>query len=200
MYTRASPHSGTWLRAAALLGVGTLAVHELCYLVGYGDGAGRALAAHGHSYLGVATSLATLLLLVALAMFVARLARGGAHRTPGARLRRIAPAAAGALFAIYSVQEFVEGLVASGHPGGLAGVYGHGGWSAVLFAVAIGLVVAALLCGADAALARVAARCRSATPSRLRAAPLRAGRRAPVVRRLGISQNLAGRAPPLPLA
>src|SRR5215212_1996623 len=81
-----------------------------------------------------------------------------------ARLRRIAPAAAGALFAIYSVQEFLEGLVAPGHPDGFAGIYGHGGWTAVVFAGAIGLIVAALLCGADAALARVAARCRSATP------------------------------------
>jgi hypothetical protein len=36
-------------------------------------------------------------------------------RLDGFRLR------AGALFAIYSVQEFLEGLVAPGHPGGFAG-------------------------------------------------------------------------------
>jgi len=188
------------LRAVALLGVGALAVHELRYLIGYGDGAGSALAAHGHSYLGLVTSLAVLLLLVALAAFIARLVRGGARRAAGAQMRRVAPAAAGALFAIYSVQELVEGLVAPGHPGGFAGVYGHGGWTAVLFAAAIGLVVAALLCGADAALARVAARCRSARSRRFGAAPLRAARRAPGARRLDISHNLAGRAPPLPVA
>jgi len=122
MYTRANPHSGLGLRAPALLGVGALAVHELRYLVGYGNAAGSALAGHGHAYLGIATSLAAVLLLVALPASVTRRARGRAHRTPGARLRRIAAAAAGALFAIYSVQEFLEGLVAPGHADGFAGI------------------------------------------------------------------------------
>jgi len=191
---------GLSLRGAALLGVGVLGVHELRYLVGYGGGSDRALAAHGHSYMSVATALGVLLLLVALAAFLSRLAGGGERRTPSARMRGLAPAAAGALFTIYSAQEFVEGLVAPGHPGGFAGVYGNGGWSAVLFAAAIGLVVAALLCGADAALARVAARRRSASRRRVRGAPVRRGRRAPVALRLDISRNLAGRSPPLSVA
>jgi len=68
---------GIRLRASALLGVGALAVHELRYLVGYGGETGRMLAAHGHSYLALATTLAVLLFLVALAGFLARVARGG---------------------------------------------------------------------------------------------------------------------------
>src|SRR5215210_6064703 len=111
---------GVGLRASALLGVGALAVHELRYLAGYGGQTGRMLTAHGHSYLALATTLAVLLLLVALAGFLAGVARGCEERTTRARTRRLAPAAAGALFAIYSVQEFLEGLVVSGHPGGFA--------------------------------------------------------------------------------
>jgi len=188
---------GLSLRASALLGLGALAVHELRYLVGYGSETGRMLAAHGHSYLALATTLAVLLFLVALAGFLARVARGGGGRTARARTRRLAPAAAGALFAIYSVQEFLEGLVASGHPGGFAGVYGNGGWTAVLFAAAIGLVVALLLRGADTVLARVAARRRREFRRARGLAPLRPAFPQVAAKRLGISRNLAGRAPPL---
>src|SRR5215204_7478159 len=188
---------GLSLRASALLGLGALAVHELRYLVGYGSETGRMLAAHGHSYLALATTLAVLLFLVALAGFLARVARGGGGRTARARTRRLAPAAAGALFAIYSVQEFLEGLVASGHPGGFAGVYGNGGWTAVLFAAAIGLVVALLLRGADTVLARVAARRRREFRRARGLAPLRPAFPQVAAKRPGISRNLAGRAPPL---
>jgi hypothetical protein len=191
---------GLRLRAGALLGAGSLAVHELRYLVGYGGEAGRMLAAHGHSYLALAATLAVLLLLVALAGFLARVARGGDRQTPADRTRRLAPAAAAALFAIYSVQELLEGLVAPGHPGGFAGVYGNGGWTAVLFAAVIGLVIALLLRGADAVLARVAARRRGALPRPVRCPPARPAFRAAVATRLGISRNLAGRAPPLSFA
>ena len=186
---------GVRLRAAALLGVGALAVHELRYLVGYGDQAGRMLAAHGHSYLAIATTLAVLLLLTALAGFVARVARGGGGRTAGGRTRRLAPAAAGALFLIYSAQEFLEGLVASGHPGGFAGMYGNGGWTAVLFAAVFGLIVALLLRGADTVLARIAAHRRRELPRRAPTVLVRPALRA-VAKPLGISRNLAGRAPP----
>ena len=47
------------------------------------------------------------------------------------------------LVAIYATQELLEELLASGHPGGVAGVLGHGGWWAVPVAaiVAAGITV-----------------------------------------------------------
>jgi len=189
----------TRLRASALLGVGALAVHELRYLVGYGGDARSALAAHGHSYLVLATTLVVLVVLVALGVFLAGIARGAAEsRGPASSARRLAAAAAGALLAIYSFQELVEGLVTPGHPAGLAGIYGNGGWSAVLFAGVVGLLIALMLRGAEAVLACVAAARRRAAPrsSTFSASAPRALRVA-IAARAGLARHQAGRAPPL---
>lgn len=72
------------------------------------------------------------------------------------------------LVAIYSVQELLEGLLATGHPAGLVGVFGYGGWWAVPAAVCVGLVLAALLHGARWVLHEVAGR--RARPPRARTA------------------------------
>ncbi len=53
-----------------------------------------------------------------------------------------------ALVAIYVSQEFLEGLFATGHPGGLAGIFAYGGWWSIPAAMAVGLVLAALFHGA----------------------------------------------------
>ena len=66
---------------------------------------------------------------------------------------------------IYAAQELLESLLATGHPAGLAGIFGYGGWWAVPAAVCVGLVVAALLHGARWALHAVA-RIHAATTSR----------------------------------
>ena len=42
-------------------------------------------------------------------------------------------------------QEWLEGIFASGHPGGLAGIFGHGGWWAVVLSALAALGVAAVL-------------------------------------------------------
>jgi hypothetical protein len=61
------------------------------------------------------------------------------------------------LLAIFFVQELAEGLLASGHPAGLEGVFGGGGLWAVPSALLLGSLVAMSLWGADALVARLAA-------------------------------------------
>ena len=62
------------------------------------------------------------------------------------------------LVAIYISQEFLEGLFATGHPGGIAGIFGSGGWWSIPAALAVGLVLAAVFHGARWVLAEVARR------------------------------------------
>ena len=185
------------LRCFALLGAGALALHELRYLIAYGDDAGRALDEQGHGYLGTVAVLVALAVVASLATLVAALVRGGG---PAARPRswRVRwPAASGALLVVYTAQELAEGMLASGHREGLAGVAGHGGWIAVALAAVLGAAVAALLRGAEVALERFGGAARA---PRLR--PLRTAlRRAPLAvrpRRPGaLARPGAGRAPPL---
>src|SRR3954465_11973626 len=52
------PVRTSMLRAAALVPVAALALHELRYLIGYGGGTPEALSSQGHGYLPVAGGLA----------------------------------------------------------------------------------------------------------------------------------------------
>jgi len=76
------------------------------------------------------------------------------------------------LIAIFVCQESLEGLFAAGHPAGLEGVFGYGGWWAIPAAVCVGLVLAAWFHGARWALQDIA---RRRTPTR------RARRRVPAL-------------------
>ena len=156
------------LRLAALMGLGSLAVHQLRFVVGYHSDAGAALAAQGHGYLVPVGPVLAGVLLLALAQLIARAARGAGAQAPA--FRRLWPAATGALVAVYCAQELIVGALASGHPGGLAGVVGHGGWVALPLAVLMGLAVALLMRAASAAAEAVAAgsgrRWRAPAPSR----------------------------------
>ena len=62
-------------RAAALLPLAALAVHDLRYRLAYGGDAGHELARQGHAYLGIAKPLVGVLCALAAAEMVARLAR-----------------------------------------------------------------------------------------------------------------------------
>ena len=62
------------------------------------------------------------------------------------------------LVAIFTCQEFLEGLFATGHPAGLVGIFGFGGWWAIPAALCIGLVLAAVFHGARWVLREVADR------------------------------------------
>ena len=181
-----------------LLAAGVYAVHQLRFLVGYGPNAHAQLAAQGHAYMTLLAPLLALALVLVLAEFAARLAR--AAPGPAGRAPRLAPLWAFSVVALlvaYSAQETLEGLLTSGHPGSVAGLVGHGGWTALPFAAAVALVIALLTRGARCAL-ELAAEPRPAiraprtsfriSPS---AAPQTPPRRAPA---LG---GTAARAPPL---
>ena len=62
-------------RAAALLPLAALGVHDLRYRLAYGGDAGHELARQGHAYLGIAKPLVGVLCALAAAEAVARLAR-----------------------------------------------------------------------------------------------------------------------------
>jgi len=150
--------SRTWkFRLAALLAIASFGVHQLRFVLAYGSGASRELAHQGHAYLSVVAPLLVGVLMLAVAEFAAGLARRRSQRTvPG--LRRLALVSSVSLLGVYCAQELAEGFVAAGHPGGLAGVFGGGGWLAVPLSLAAGIVVALLMRGAAEAAAVVARR------------------------------------------
>jgi len=191
------------MRAGALIAVGALGVHDLRYLLAYHGDAGHELSLQGHGYLRLATPLIAGLVVLAAAAFATRLLRAytaGDGDEPRAlpSTRRIWILASALLVSVYSVQEWVEGGLAAGHPGGLSAPYSHGGWLAIPLALLIGLVIALALRGAAAAIAVAAAhgRARLARPAASKLLP-RVGRSvwsapspAPLARRLAL------RAPP----
>jgi hypothetical protein len=146
------------LRGAALLPAAALLVHQLRYELAFGADAPRALAAQGHAYLSSLTPWIVLLATLALGASLGALAqrwasgagarRGGSPRRPGLRLWLLTTLV---LLAVYTGQEMLEGLLAPGHPVGVAGVLGGGGWCALPLAVAVaGLLTLALRAGAAA--------------------------------------------------
>jgi hypothetical protein len=150
------PSLPTRIRAAALISVGALAVHDLRYLIAYRGGAAHELSVTGHGYLKGATPLVVGVLVLALANFAVRLLLGSAEpKLPS--LQRMWTFFSGLLVTIYFCQEWIEGMVARGHPGGVTGVLGQGGWVALPLACAIGLLIALALRGAERAMALAAA-------------------------------------------
>jgi hypothetical protein len=148
------------LRTAALVLVGWWAVHQLRYLLAYGAGANDALHQQGHAYLGPAAPVLGVLLVLAIARLVVRATLAPAGRSR--RVQRLAvlwPACSAAILALYSAQEATEGVLAGGHPAGVEGVVGHGGWVAVPLAIVAGLAVAAAL--------RISARLEARAPAAL---------------------------------
>ena len=142
--------------------VAAFGVHQLRYDLAYGSAAGAVLARTGHSYLHSVVPWIVLLVAVALGGFLGALGRAVAgQRSPGrysVSLLGLWMACAACLIAIFAAQEFLEGLFATGHPAGLAGIFGYGGWLSIPAAVCIGLVLAALFHGALWVLDEVARR------------------------------------------
>lgn len=177
-----------------LLPAGAFVVHQLRYSLAYGPQAGTQLSNQGHAYLG---SLVPWLVLATAGAFGAKLARIAVTR----RARRVPPfvamwaTSALALVAIYAGQEALEGTFAQGHPGGFAGVFGHGGWWSLPIAALVAFAIA-LLVRAGAELEHAVARSRNVSFAPL---PLRISR--PVTPQLVVARPLAsraaGRAPPL---
>lgn len=133
------------MRAAALLSGGAYAVHQLRYELGFGESAGKVLSEHGHGYLAVVAPLVSLLLAAMLGQVLWAVTRRTTPRGSGLPLARLWLLASSALVVLYTGQEWLEGWLAPGHPAGLSGVFGDGGWTAVPLALVAGAAVAVAL-------------------------------------------------------
>jgi hypothetical protein len=101
------------------------------------------------------------------------------------------------LVAIFICQEFLEGLFAAGHPTGLVGIFGYGGWWAIPAAVCVALVLAALFHGARWALSEVARRrARQWSGDAVRVAVARRPSDVLVPRLAPLAEGRSGRGPP----
>jgi hypothetical protein len=191
------------VRAAALMPAAVLTVHQLRFQLAFGSHTQSKLASEGHQYLGALAPLAAMALAIGVGLFLATLSRawrGGMdldeNRARVAAFPKIWLAAAASLLLIYCGQELLEGFLVSGHPGGIAGVFGAGGLWAVPLSVALGAVVALGLRVADIAVRWAAGR-RVGSPSPR--APRRISTRPADVLlalREPLADAAAGRAPP----
>jgi hypothetical protein len=147
------------LAQAGLLPAAALAVHELRYVLAFGSNAGLELQRQGHSYLHSVVPWAVLIVALVVGGFLRSLGRACSGHTSVSRVTLSFAglwfACSACLIAIYMGQEFLEGMLAAGHPVGWVGVFGYGGWWAVPVAVCIGLVLAALFHAADWVLGEV---------------------------------------------
>jgi hypothetical protein len=185
-------------RGALLLPAGALVVHQLRYWLAYGPHSSSELADQGHAYLGSLVPWIVLVSATALGLFVARIVRASRYglHDPRRAFRVVWLGASASLLAIYVLQELLEELFAAGHPGGIGGVFGHGGWWAVPASIAIGLAIACLLRASTSLIRLVAGR----AGSRSRASS--SGPRPRVAfapRSRPLATAAAGRAPPPPL-
>jgi hypothetical protein len=149
---------------AGLVPVAAFAVHQLRFLLAFGGGAGTELKETGHSYLHSVVPWIMLAVGVSVGAFLWSLGRAvTGRRSTTASRRGISFLAlwllcATCLLAIYCTQEFLEGLFATGHPTGLAGIFGFGGLWSIPSAIGVGLVLASLMYGASWTLAEVGRR------------------------------------------
>jgi hypothetical protein len=153
-----------------LVPAAALVVHQLRYSLAYGARANAELTAQGHSYLHSLVPWTILAVGLAATSFLRRLAHAARTGDEGRASRSFTALwslTAAGLLAIYVVQESLEGFVSAGHPGGPAGVFGHGGWWAIPASAVVALAVTALLRAGRAAI-RLVAR----TRPRLAYAPL----------------------------
>jgi hypothetical protein len=190
------------LRAAALMPAAVLTVHQLRFLLAFGGGTGQELEKEGHQYLSALAAPIAMSVAIVVGLFFARLAsawREGAGDEGATRhgFLRLALLIGAALLVLYSCQELLEGMLSSGHPEGFDGVFGDGGWWAVPLSLACGLVIAAALRGARAAIRWAAARHHRPQASHGRPAPAPRPRRLALPRPVPLAGAAAGRAPPL---
>jgi hypothetical protein len=154
------------LARLALVPAAALLVHQLRFALAFGPHAGIALQSQGHAYLHSIAPWIVLLVAAALGSFLWALggALAGQRSIPRYTLSLAALwlVCTVCLVSIYVAQEFLEGALATGHPAGLAGVFGYGGWWSIPAALCVGLVLAAILHGARWVLDEVGQRRRSA--------------------------------------
>jgi hypothetical protein len=178
-----------------------LAVHQLRYYLAFGGHTNRVLAAQGHAYLGAVVPAVVLICAAMLGCFIARVGRawgsGAGQHQPRASFISVWALSAVVLVVVYCGQEFLEGLLSGGHPVGLAGIIGHGGWVSIPLSVALGAVIAYCVHGARTAVTVVAAAGRRPRFSLPPVAPGRHPTYTAVSRpRSPLASLAAGRAPP----
>jgi hypothetical protein len=189
------------LAPLALMPAAAFAVHQLRYWLAFGGHAGLFLHRQGHLYLHSLAPWLAVAVAIAIGGFLQALGRalGGQRSLPRCTLSFTALwlICAAALVTIYASQELLEGLLATGHPAGLVGVFGYGGWWSVPAALAVGLVLAAAFHGARWALQEVAER-RSAMPRarRTHTRALRPPRYALAPRLAPLADGWSDRGPP----
>jgi hypothetical protein len=189
------------LARAALVPAAALAVHQLRFLLAFGPNAGLELARQGHSYLHSLVPWIVLLIGVAAGAFLWGLGRALRGQTSVPRytmsLVGLWVVCSACLVAIFVAQEFLEGVFAVGHPAGLAGIFGYGGWWSIPVALCVGLVLAVVFHGARWVLDEVAQRRRGVAcgPLLRLAAPARP-RDALLARLSPLAEGSSGRGPP----
>jgi hypothetical protein len=186
----------------ALLPAAAFVVHQLRFLLAFGGAAGVELQRTGHSYLHSLVPWIVLLIALVIGGFL----RAAGRSLAGQRsLPRYALSLTGlwavcslALVAIYVSQEFLEGLFATGHPAGLAGIFAYGGWWSIPAAIVVGLAMASLFHGARWVLDEVARRCAQRfVRSRPRAGAVRRPRDVLVPALSPLVGGSSGRGPPV---
>jgi len=189
------------LAPAALMPAGAFAVHQLRYWLAYGNHAGAELAEQGHSYLHSVVPWLVLLIGLSVGTFLLALGRalGGRCSVPRYTLSFAALwlLCAACLVAVYMSQEFLEGLFATGHPGGIAGIFGDGGWWSIPAALAVGMILAGAFHGARRVLQAVAEH--RARPVPIACSPLGAARARPdalLPALAPLADGWSGRGPP----
>lgn len=189
---------GSRLRLIALLSVAAWSVHELRYALAFGGHSAGALQASGHGYLELICPLVGLLVLAAVGQLLHAVTRR--HARAGGRamsLPRSWALLTGALVAIFTAQELLEGALSTGHPPGLAGLVGSGGWLALPAATLAGLLCALVLREAGDAVQATVVPAPDLTilVARATSVLLRTADARP--RALPLARHLAGRGPPV---
>lgn len=184
----------------ALVPAAAFAVHQLRYWLAFGGRAGAQLEAQGHSYLHSLVPWIVLLIALPTGIFLRSLGRAFHGHCSLPRytfsFAGLWLVCAAALIAIYASQEFLEGLFAAGHPAGLVGIFGYGGWWAIPAAIAVALVLAAAFHGARWVLEEVAERHRHRRPRFRRITAARPPVGAMLPRRAPLAGGWSGRGPP----
>jgi hypothetical protein len=189
------------LAPLALMPAGAFGVHQVRYWLAFHGHAGVELQRQGHAYLHSLVPWIVLGIALVAGAFLRALGRAFSGRCSLARYTVSFAAlwltCAACLVAIYVCQEFLEGLFATGHPAGLVGIFGYGGWWSIPAAVGVGLVLAAVFHGARWVLREVAQRRgRRIAIARVRLVAARAPRDVLVPRLAPLADGWSGRGPP----
>ncbi len=176
------------------------AVHQLRFWLTYGGQAGVELQRSGHSYLHSLVPWIVVLIAATAGGFLWMLGRALSAQRSLPRytlsLGGLWLVCSAALVAIYVCQELLEGVFATGHPAGLAGIFGYGGLWAIPAAACVGLVLAAIFHGARWVLAEVARRAQTMPVKPVRAGAPRRPRQVVVPRLAPLAEGWSGRGPP----